>query len=99
MLIKKPVDDALLRKCKVQEVAFDEFVINVVRLKIPVPSKAGADSVGGHKFLTRMKDTDYFQVLSMYFPYLFFLWTCLLPIPVSLARQFSFSFSTLSHFL
>lgn len=45
---------------------FDAFSVNVIRLKIPVPAKPNSDSVGGQKFITRMKDTDYFQVLSMY---------------------------------
>ena len=59
------LDDSLVRKCKVQQVVFDAFSVNVIRLKIPVPSSPMSDSVGAQKFITRMKDTDYFQALSM----------------------------------
>ena len=45
---------------------FDNFSLNVIRLKIPVPSSPGSDSVGGQRFITRMKDTDFFQAMSMY---------------------------------
>ena len=60
------LDDSLVRKCKGQEVVFDNFSLNVIRLKIPVPSSPGSDSVGGQRFITRMKDTDFFQAMSMY---------------------------------
>ena len=60
------IDDTLVRKCKAQQVVFDAFSVNVIRLKIPVPAAPKSQSVGGQKFITRMKDTDYFQVLSMY---------------------------------
>ena len=45
---------------------FDNFSVNVIRLKIPIPSSIGSDSVGGQRFVTRMKDTDFFQAMSMY---------------------------------
>ena len=63
---QKCSDEVLVRRCKVQEVVFDAFSVNVIRLKIPIPNKPGSDSVGTQKFITRMKDTDFFQVLSMY---------------------------------
>lgn len=44
---------------------FDAFSVNVMILKIPVPKSVGSEIVGGQKFITRMKDTDFFQVLSM----------------------------------
>lgn len=64
------IDETLLGRCKQQKVVFDTFSLNVMRLKIPVPKTPGSDLVGGQKFITRMKDTDFFQVLSMYPPFL-----------------------------
>jgi len=52
-------------RCKQQNVVFDAFSVNVMILKIPVPKSVGSEIVGGQKFITRMKDTDFFQVLSM----------------------------------
>ena len=59
------VDETLVSQCKRQNVVFDAFSVNVIRLKIPVPKTAGSEVVGGQKYITRMKDTDFFQVLSM----------------------------------
>lgn len=42
------------------------FSVNVIRLKVPIPKSQGSDEVGGPRFITRMKDTDFFQALSMY---------------------------------
>lgn len=60
------IDESLVRKCKVQEVLFDAFSVNVIRLKLPVPASPDSESIGGQRFITRMNDTDYFQALSMY---------------------------------
>jgi hypothetical protein len=54
-----------MSRCKQQNVVFDAFWVNVMILKIPVPKSVGSEIVGGQKFITRMKDTDFFQVLSM----------------------------------
>jgi hypothetical protein len=59
------VDEVLVSRCKQQNVVFDAFSVNVMRLKIGVPKTAGSEIVGGQKFITRMKDTDFFQALSM----------------------------------
>jgi hypothetical protein len=47
-------------------VVFDAFSVNVMRLKVSVPKTPGSEVVGGQKFITRMKDSDFFQALSMY---------------------------------
>ena len=58
-------DHTLVKRCKVQEVVFDNFSVNVIRLKIPVPEAPDSERVGTQKFITRMKDTDFFQALGM----------------------------------
>jgi hypothetical protein len=60
------IEDSLIRKCKEQEVVFDTFSLHVLRLKLPIPTGPGSESVGGQRFITRMRDTDFFQALSMY---------------------------------
>ena len=60
------LDDTLIRECKEQKVVFDAFSVYVLRLKVLVPASSGSNSVGERKFITRMRDTDFFQVLSMY---------------------------------
>ena len=56
----------LVRKCRVQKVVYDTFSVYVIRLKVSVPQSPGSAQVGENKFLTRMKDTNFFQVLSIF---------------------------------
>jgi hypothetical protein len=60
------IENSLIRKCKEQKVVFDAFSVFVLRLKLPVPASPDSDSVGERKFITRMRDTDFFQALSMF---------------------------------
>jgi hypothetical protein len=57
-----------VQQCKQRNVIFDTFSVQVISIKLSVPSSPDSQSVRGQKFITRMKDTDFFQVLSMYIP-------------------------------
>jgi hypothetical protein len=62
------VEASLVKKCKQQEVVFETFSLYVIRIKLPTPTAPGSDSTGPQRFITRMRDTDFFQALSMYIP-------------------------------
>jgi hypothetical protein len=70
MELRLMIDSTLVKRCKVQNVVFDAgFSVNVIRLKVPVPKSPGSEEPGGPRHVTRMKDTDFFQALSMYFSF------------------------------
>ena len=58
-------EKTLLQQCKERKVIFDTFSVQVISIKLSVPSSPDSQSVRGQKFITRMKDTDFFQVSSM----------------------------------
>ena len=62
------LEKTLVQQCKQRNVIFDTFSVQVISIKLSVPSSPDSQSVRGQKFITRMKDTDFFQVLSMYIP-------------------------------
>jgi hypothetical protein len=51
----------------VQKVVYDDFDVNIIRLRVSVPVSAGSQEASSHpKYLTRMKESDFFQILTMY---------------------------------
>lgn len=73
-LIDEPEErSVLVKRCRSSRVDFDDFSVYVIRLKESLPMLPGSRQVGsGHKFLMRMRDTDYFAVYPMFelaFPY------------------------------
>lgn len=59
------LEKTLLQQCIERNVVFDTSSVQVIAIKLSVPSGPDSQSIRGQNFITRMKDTDFFQVLSM----------------------------------